>query len=194
MRVFLAGATGVIGIRLVPLLIAAGHQVVGMTRSPGKSSSLRSLGAEAVVGSVFDTGWLERVVTEAAPDVLVNQLTDLPDSPEDLPGHHQANARIRREGADNLIAAGQSAGTRHWVSQSVAWPLPGESGAAASHLEKATLAVGGTVVRYGRLYGPGTYFPDSKPVHPRVHVDDAAARTVPLLDAGPVVVEIVDPT
>lgn len=79
MRVFLAGASGVIGVRLVPLMVADGHEVAGMTRSPAKADELRELGCEPVVCDVFDAAALERSVTEFAPDAVMDQLTDLPD-------------------------------------------------------------------------------------------------------------------
>ncbi|HET7902576.1 MAG TPA: NAD(P)H-binding protein, partial [Candidatus Nanopelagicales bacterium] len=96
MRVFLAGATGVIGVRLVPLLVAAGHHVVGMTRTPAKLDQLRDIGAEPVVCDVFDLPRLVEVVGESAPDVVLHELTDLPDDPADLGTSTAANARIRR--------------------------------------------------------------------------------------------------
>ena len=105
MRVFVAGATGVVGIRLVPLLVAAGHEVAGMTRSPGKVDVLRSLGAEPVVCDVFDAAVLTAAVVRFGPDVVVHQLTDLPDRAEDIAAFAGANARIRREGTRNLLDA-----------------------------------------------------------------------------------------
>jgi uncharacterized protein YbjT (DUF2867 family) len=93
--VFIAGASGVIGARLVPLLAAAGHTVAGMTRSPGKAGLLAELGAEPVVCDVFDAGALTRAVTGFAPDVVMHQLTDLPDDLAELAAFAVRNGRIR---------------------------------------------------------------------------------------------------
>jgi nucleoside-diphosphate-sugar epimerase len=100
MRVFVAGASGVIGVRLVPLLVAAGHEVAGMTRSSGKLERLRDLGAEPVVCDAFDADGLREVVVAFQPDAVVNELTDLPDQPV---ATNAANARMRREGADTRL-------------------------------------------------------------------------------------------
>jgi nucleoside-diphosphate-sugar epimerase len=182
-RVFVAGATGVIGIRLVPLLVAAGHAVGAMTRSPGKQDGLVDLGAEPFVVDVFDAAALSAAVAAFAPDTVVHQLTDLPDDVADLPGHRGANARMRREGTRNLVAAARAARATSFVAQSVAWPMQGEGGAAVAELERTVLDIGGVVLRYGQLYGPGTFYEDGLPPPPRVHVDEAARRTLPALDA-----------
>ncbi|MEA2307573.1 MAG: hypothetical protein QOH43_4853 [Solirubrobacteraceae bacterium] len=185
-RVFVAGATGVIGIRLVPLLVAAGHAVGAMTRSPGKQDALRALGAEPFVCDVFDAAALSAAIAAFAPDTVVHQLTDLPDDLADLPGHRGANARMRREGTRNLVEAARAARATAFVAQSVAWPLQGEGRAAVAELERTVLKIGGVVLRYGQLYGPGTFYEDGPaPPPPRVHVDEAARRTVPALDAPP---------
>jgi nucleoside-diphosphate-sugar epimerase len=189
MRVFVAGASGVIGVRLVPLLVAAGHSVAGMTRSPAKSRRLCDLGAEPVVCDAFDAAALQEVVVAFQPEVVVNELTDLPDQPA---ATNEANARIRRQGTRNLLAAAKAAGASRFIAQSVAWQLPGDAGAAVSELERLVLAADGVVLRYGRLYGPGTYFEDEKPEPPRVHVDEAARRTVVALDAASGIVEVAD--
>jgi uncharacterized protein YbjT (DUF2867 family) len=188
-RVFVAGATGVIGVRLVPLLAAAGHVVAGMTRSAGKADAVRALGAEPVVCDVYDAAALRAAVAGFGPDVVVHQLTDLPDDAARLAESRGANARIRREGTRNLLAA---AGAARTVAQSIAWESGGEGGVAVREHEAAVLAAGGVVVRYGQLYGPGTWYEDAPPAPPRVHVDEAARRTVPLLEAPSGVVEIVD--
>jgi nucleoside-diphosphate-sugar epimerase len=189
MRVFVAGASGVIGVRLVPLLVAAGHEVVGMTRSPGKQEGLRELGAKPVVCDAFDADALREVVVAFQPQAVVNELTDLPDQPA---ATNEANARVRREGTRNLLAAAKAAGASRFVAQSIAWPLPGDAGAAVSELERLVLAAGGVVLRYGRLYGPGTYYEEEKPQPPRVHVDEAARRTLPALDSASGIVEVTD--
>lgn len=182
MRVFLAGATGVLGIRIVPLLIAAGHAVAGMTRSPGKAGRLRALGAEPVVCDVFNAAALTEAVTAFAPDAVMHQLTDLPDRLSQLPGFAARNDRIRTEGTRNLIAAAKAAGARHLLAQSIAWRPPGRGETVDEH-ERQVLAAGGVVVRYGRLYGPGTFYQDQVPPHPRIHVDAAARATPPLTTA-----------
>src|SRR5262252_8157059 len=123
MRFFVAGASGVIGIRLVPLLVAAGHEVAGMTRSPEKAERLQALGAQPVVCDAYDADALREAVVAFAPDVVVNELTDLPDVQA---ATNEANARMRREGAANLLAAAHAAGATRFVAQSVAWKPPGD--------------------------------------------------------------------
>jgi nucleoside-diphosphate-sugar epimerase len=189
MRIFVAGASGVIGVRLVPLLVAAGHEVAGMTRSPSKVETLRSLGAEPVVCDVFDADALREVVVAFHPEAVVNELTDLPDQ---RAATNEANARMRREGTRNLLAAAEAAGASRFVAQSIAWQLPGDAGAAVAELERLVLAVDGVVLRYGRLYGPGTYYEDEKPEPPRVHVEEAARRTVPTIYAASGIIEVTD--
>jgi nucleoside-diphosphate-sugar epimerase len=193
MRVFVAGATGVIGMRLVPLLVEAGHEVAGMTRSPAKVEQLCRLAALPIVCDVFDKAALGEAVGEFAPDVVVSELTDLPDDSAQRAAYAEANARIRREGTRNLLDAARAADARRFLAQSVAWQLPGEGAAAVEELERITLEAGGVVLRYGRLYGPCTYYQDERPEPPRVHVDEAAARTAALLDAEPGVFTIADP-
>jgi uncharacterized protein YbjT (DUF2867 family) len=180
-RIFLAGATGVIGVRLVRLLIAAGHEVAGMTRSPDKASLLEELGAEPVVCDVFEAEALVEAVTAFRPGVVMHQLTDLPDDPARVDETAAVNARIRREGTSNLLAAARAAGAPQFIAQSVAWQLSGDGGASVADHEGLVLASGGVVLRYGRLYGPGTYYERKLPEHPRVHVDEAARRTVAVL-------------
>src|SRR4051812_26257483 len=188
-RVFVAGASGVIGVRLVPQLVAAGHEVAGMTRSPAKVELLRGLGAEPVVCDVFDSHALRETVGAFRPEAVVNELTDLPDQQS---ATNDANARMRREGTRNLLVATKAAGASRFVAQSIAWQLPGDAGAAVSELERLVLAADGVVLRYGRLYGPGTYYEDDKPEPPRVHVDEAARRTVPALEAASGIIDVVD--
>jgi nucleoside-diphosphate-sugar epimerase len=193
LRVFLAGATGVIGVRLVPLLLDAGHEVTGMTRSAAKRDELRALGAEPVVCDVFDAPRLAAVVGEAAPEAIMHQLTDLPDQVEDIALFAPRNNRIRTEGTRNLIAAARAAGAERFVAQSIAWTPPAGGEAVAEH-ERLVLEFGGVVVRYGTFYGPGTYSEGSSriPPAPRIHIDDAARLTVPLLAADTGVVVIVE--
>jgi NAD(P)H-binding len=191
-RIFLAGASGVLGIRLVPLLVADGHTVAGMTRSPEKAAGLRKLGAEPVVCDVFDAAALEDAVVAFKPDLVLHQLTDLPDDVSLIQHRVAANARIRTEGTRNLLAAARAAGTTRFLAQSVAWQLEGESGAAGEKLERSVLEARGVVLRYGRFYGPGTYYEREPPPPPRIHVEEAARRTVEALNAPAGVVTIVE--
>jgi len=183
MRIFLAGASGVLGVRLVPLFVEAGHEVAAMTRSPEKADALQQLGATPVVCDVFDASAVRRAVIGFGADAIVNELTDLPDDRAELARGTGLNARIRREGNGNLLAAARALGGIRYVAQSVAWELTGDGGAAVSELESTTLAAGGVVLRYGQFYGPGTYWEDELPPMPRVQIDEAARQTVPALDA-----------
>jgi nucleoside-diphosphate-sugar epimerase len=191
MRIFVAGASGVLGSRLVPLLVADGHVVAGMARSPGEAGLLRELGAEPVICDVFDADALTRAVTAFAPDIVFHQLTDLPDDAADIPAFSDRNNRIRGEGTRNLLLA--AASVRPVIAQSISWELPGESGRAAiAQHERAVLQAGGVVIRYGQLYGPGTYYETDPPEPPRVHVDDAVRQTVPAIGVPGGVTMVVD--
>jgi nucleoside-diphosphate-sugar epimerase len=192
MRIFLAGATGVLGMRVLPLLIADGHQVAAMTRSPQKADGLRALGAEPVVCDVFDAPALEDAVVSFRPDVVLHELTDLPDDPDSVDAYREANARIRREGTRNLLAAARAANAARFLAESIAWQPSGDGGAAKDELERTVLEAGGVVLRYGRLYGPGTWYEQSPPPPPRVDVDEAARRTVEALGAPSGVIEILE--
>ncbi|WP_099039268.1 SDR family oxidoreductase [Mycobacterium neglectum] len=192
-RIFLAGATGVVGSRLVPLLVDSGHTVGAMTRSAGKAPRLSSLGAEPIICDVFDRAGLIAAVKSFSPDVVLHELTDLPDAFEDIPKTQLLNARIREEGTRNLIDAIDGLSQARIVAQSIAWATdPGPGADAVAYLEEAVLAVGGVVLRYGAFYGPGTYYPNELPSAPRVHIDTAAARTVEALDAPTGILTIVD--
>ncbi len=191
-RVFLAGASGVIGQRLVPRLVERGYVVGAMTRSAGKAEALRGLGAEPIVCDVFDREALIRAVVDFRPDFVVNELTDLPDDLANIGDHAELNARIRTEGNQNLIEAARKSGSPKILAQSVAWQLPdGPDALAVAALEASVLAEGGVVLSYGQFYGPGTYH-EGRPAEPRVHLDRAADRTVELLDAPSGVVVITD--
>ena len=173
MRVFLAGATGVIGRRLVPLLLERGHSVTGFVRRDADADWLRSLGAKSVRGDVFDADGVRRAVALAAPDVVMHQLTDLKS------GNRQANSEMRVTGTRHLVDAALAAGVRRVVAQSIAWayeagPVPatedvpldlGSSGSrlrtvqGVAALEAAVReAPEWVVLRYGLLYGPGTWY------------------------------------
>ena len=133
MRIFLAGATGVIGVRLVPLLVDAGHEVAGMTRSPAKVDLVRSLGADAVVCDVFDEGELVRVVRAFAPEMVMHQLTDLPDNVDDIALFSARNDRMRTDGTRNLLEAAAAAGAPRFLAQSIAWRPSGRGGVVDEH-------------------------------------------------------------
>jgi hypothetical protein len=163
-----------------------------MTRSPRKADTLRALGAEPVVCDAFDEAALEEAVVSFRPDAVLDELTDLPDDEASLPQFGQANARIRREGTRNLLAAARAAGVGRFLAQSVAWRLPGEGGAAVEELERLVLEADGVVLRYGRFYGSGTFYDQAPPPPPRVHIVEAARRTVEALAAPSGVVEIVE--
>jgi nucleoside-diphosphate-sugar epimerase len=192
MRIFLAGATGVIGLPLTRFLIEAGHSVAGMTRTSSKAALIRDLGARPVVCDVYDAAGLTRAVVDFAPDAVIHELTDLPDDISQLRDASANNARIRRDGTRNLLAAAKAAGATRFIAQSVAWDLSGDGGAAKQELETAVHGADGIVVRYGMFYGPGTYHEHDRPERPRIHVDEAARRTADLLDASSGIVEIVE--
>ena len=192
-RIYLAGASGVIGSRLVPLLVDAGYTVGAMTRSSEKAARLASLGAEPIVCDVFDRGALTTAVRSFSPDLVLHELTDLPDAVEDLPKAGLLNARIRVEGTRNLIDAMNGLDEPKIVAQSIAWtPDPGPGADAVTSLEQAVLAANGVVLRYGAFYGPGTYYEGELPAAPRVHIDTAAARTLEALDAPSGILTVVD--
>src|SRR5262249_26345191 len=117
MKIFLAGATGAIGKRLVPLLLDAGHRVAGTTRSGAKAEALRAAGVEPVVVDVFDAPALSEAVLHAQPDIVVHQLTDLPPglSPSQMTEGTQRNARMRSQGTQNLVAAALGSGVHRLI-------------------------------------------------------------------------------
>ena len=131
MKVFVAGASGALGKHLVPRLVAAGHEVVGMTRSPGKCEAILALGARPVVADAFDAEAVARAVGEAAPEVIVHQLTALAGSMDlrHFDRDFAATNRLRTEGTDHLLAAGRAVGVRRFVAQSYAgWPFARRGG------------------------------------------------------------------
>jgi nucleoside-diphosphate-sugar epimerase len=201
-RVFLAGASGAIGRRLAPLLLANGWQVFGSTRSRDKADSLRHMGVEVIVIDVFDGAALSRVLSEARPEVVIHQLTDLPYALEagEMTAALVRNARLRDEGTRNLVAATVGAGAGRLIAQSISFiyadgpgpkvetspllpvthPVYGETVQGVLSLERQVLEapLDGIVLRYGLFYGPGTGF--DAPIAPgSVHVD-AAARAAEL--------------
>jgi UDP-glucose 4-epimerase len=189
MRILLAGATGVIGMRLLRLMVADGHEVAGITRTAGKLEVIRSMGATPIHCDVFDRVGLTSAARAWEPEVVMHQLTDLPDELAKLTEFLGRNERIRGEGTRNLLQAAEAAGASHIVAQSIAWP----AGPAVETHEQMVLDAGGAVLRYGQFYGPGTYYEVDPPNDPKVHIDVAARETMRFL-AGPAgVFTIVDP-
>jgi len=184
MRIFLAGATGVIGVRLLPLMLAERHVVAAMTRTPSKIDGLRVAGVTTVLCDVFDQRSLVGAVKDFQPDLIVHQVTDLPEDLEKLADFLPRNNRVRSEGTRNLLTAAQAVNASGFVAQSIAWRTGPGTGPVLDAHEDAVLSAGGTVLRYGLFYGPGTFFENEPPPHPRIHVDDAARRTMPFL-TGP---------
>ena len=196
-RIFLAGASGAIGRRLCPILVQDGWTVIGTTRSPEKAAALRALGVEPAVVDVFDPLALTRAVGAASPDIVIHQLTDLPAGldPSKMAEALERNARIRDVGTRNLVAAAAAAGAQRLIAQSIAFayapgPMPyredaplnanapdraGVSARGVARLEDHVLGarLAGIVLRYGRLYGPGTGA-EKPPAGGPVHVDAAA--------------------
>jgi nucleoside-diphosphate-sugar epimerase len=225
MKVFVAGASGVIGRPLVRLLLRAGHEVIGMTRVPEMARELRRMGAEGVVCDALFSKALTATVESVRPEAVIQQLTSLPaelDSRKVAALLEDTN-RLRHEGTRNLIAAAQAVGVKRYVAQSIAFayepagdwvkdeeaplhlaakPPMNEVHGAVADLETQVLAIGGIVLRYGYLYGPGTYFSKkgyyAKLVQKRrlpivgsgdghwsfIHVEDAASATVAALERG----------
>jgi nucleoside-diphosphate-sugar epimerase len=203
MRVFVAGGTGVIGRRLVPQLVARGHQVTATTTDPGKLGMLEQLGAEAVVMDGLDAVSVGEAVATARPDAIVHQMTAISVAHAGKPNFRRfdrwfaTTSRLRTEGTDHLLAAAEAAGVSTFVAQSYAswngartggWvkteeePLDPEKGTVAQagmeairYLEDRVLKAGGAALRYGWLYGPGAS-------------DDLVAtvrkRQFPLIDSG----------
>lgn len=236
MRVFLAGGSGVIGRRLVPQLVAAGHEVGATTRSDAKTPMLRSLGAIPVVVDAVDAPALRRAVIDFHPDAVMNQLTDLPKryNPRRLGPYYERTSRLRVDATRTLLAAATEIGATRFIYQSIAFmyatagpavlsedaplaldaPEPfGATVRSTAEGEKLALSasgIAGVVLRYGQLYGPGTYFGqdgdiarqarrrmlpivgDGRGVFSFVHVDDAAGAAVLALNHGQGAYNIVD--
>ena len=179
MRVFVAGGTGAIGQRLVPQLLARGHQVTATTSRPGNLVVLEKLGADAVVMDGLDEASVGEAVAAAKPDTVVHQMTSIAGKPDfrHMDRWFAATNRLRTEGTDNLLAAAEAAGVTHVVAQSFGsfngirtpgWVKSEEDGlepltgtvaeaqmAAIQHVESAVVQAGGAALRYGGFYGPG---------------------------------------
>jgi nucleoside-diphosphate-sugar epimerase len=207
MRIFLAGAAGAIGRRLVPLLLQAGHKVTGTTRTAEKAHELERAGVVPAVLDVFDAGTVTASMRAAKPEVVIHQLTDLPREFDEalIAASYAKNARIRTEGTRNLIATAQAAGARRFIVQSIAFgyapggephpetdPLNLADPARAvtikgtADMERQVLAASGlegVILRYGLLYGPGTWH--AEPTRkPGLHVDAAAHAALLALRRG----------
>src|SRR6266508_5678970 len=183
MKIFVAGGTGAIGRPLMAKLLAKGHAVVALTRSPEKAQVLVKQGIEPAIADVFDADAVKTVVSRVQPEVVIEQLTALPKTytRESMNAAAALNTRIRLEGGANVLAAAQAAGVRRYLRQSVAFygiPGPGladedtplafdaSPAVAAGARELVELEHGllgshnieGIVLRYGFFYGPGTWF------------------------------------
>ena len=204
MRVFVAGAGGAIGRPLIPKLVAAGHEVTGTTRSESKAGAIREAGADAAVLDVFDADAVRAAVETARAEVVVHELTSLPDRLDfrkrDV---YEPTNRVRTEGTHNLLEAARAADSRRFVCQSIAFayrnegsrvkseddPLlddaPGPFGSgvkALREMEAAVLGAGtmeGIVLRYGFFYGPGTHYGEHGPM-----VADVRRRRLPVVGKG----------
>jgi nucleoside-diphosphate-sugar epimerase len=205
MRVLVAGATGAIGRNLLPRLVAAGHQVVGTTRTEEKAGLIRQLGGEALVADGLDGRAIRRAVQYSKPDVIVHEMTDLKGA-SDLRHFDRAFAvsnRLRIEGTDHLLASARDTGVERFVAQSFCgWPFARVGGPIKSeedpldlepprelrlaldairYLEKAVteaLKVGGVVLRYGAFYGADTGLFDG------TFVQQIVRRRVPVIGSG----------
>ncbi|OKH42872.1 dTDP-4-dehydrorhamnose reductase [Calothrix sp. HK-06] len=183
MRIFVAGGTGAIGRPLLDQLLAKGHNVVAMTRSPETAQSLAAQGIESAIADVFDPDSVKAAIAQAQPEVVIEQLTALPRTytRESMNATAALNTRIRSEGGANVLAAAQAAGVRRYLKQSMAfWGIPGAGladeetplsvDASPAVAADARLVIEterrllqtpnleGIALRYGFFYGPGTWF------------------------------------
>ncbi|WP_394295364.1 NAD(P)H-binding protein [Thermoplasma acidophilum] len=163
--------------KLLPLLLAGGYFVAGMTRSPEKVRILENVGAKPILCDVYDPEDLEASIVSFDPDIIISLLTDLPDHARYVRDYSERNNRMRTEGVRNLLSAARAADSPKLIVESVAWTLERESAEAVDIMEKMVWEYGGIVIRYGRLYGPGTYYQNDLPAKPRIHVDRAAILT-----------------
>ena len=203
MKVFVAGASGVLGRPLVGQLLEAGHRVTGMTRREEAAAELRAAGAEAVVCDVYDADALRAAMAAAAPEAVVHALTALPGSFKPREDYLAATNRVRSEGTRNLVAAARAAGARQLVAESVAFfydpsggwvkdedaPLmvdpPGRFSAATAALKDlesqvlGAAGLDGQVLRFGWFYGPGTHYDRGGMV-----AEEALRRRYPVIGGG----------
>jgi nucleoside-diphosphate-sugar epimerase len=203
MRVFVAGASGVVGRPLCRTLCRAGHDVVALTRSAASGESLRELGAQPVIADIFDEKSVVAVVAAARPEAVIHQLTAIParTNPRRADVDFAATNRLRTEGTRILLEAASRAGARRFIAQSISFVLapegaspaaeepvwPGEkgfSGLNGAVQELETVVTGATeligiALRYGAFYGPGTVFAKGGSFH-----EDVARRKIPVVGAG----------
>ena len=215
MRIFFAGASGVLGRHLIPLLLAEGHTVAGMTRTADHARQIEAAGASPVLCDVYDRGALHVEVKSFRPDLVLHELTDLPDDPSEIRARAAANNRIRTEGTTNLLDAMRASGATRFIAQSIAWayeagtppyseasPLNRKAVGNSAITVRGVLALEETVLtafprqavilRYGSLYGPETA--NAMPNGPsRVHVDAAALAASLAVEAGSGIYNIADP-
>jgi len=219
MKVFVAGASGAIGTRLVPQLIERGHEVIGTCRSPENAELLQALGAEPIALDLLDPAAVRTAVLAAAPDAIVHEATALADVrfSRNLDRSFAQTNRLRREGTDALLAAAHEAGVRRFVAQSFANlryareggpaktedapldPTPvapmRETSAAMTHLDEAVTALGGIALRYGSFYGApndGLLEPVRKRQFPIVAEGGGVSSFVHLADAAAATVLALD--
>ncbi len=188
MRILMVGATGVLGRSLAPHL--QGHALWGTTRREERMAGLRELGVTPLRCDVYVAGDLERAAREAAPEVVVNLLTDL------AAGLGPGNARIRREGGPLVADVARRVGARRLVVESIAFPAGPDGDAAVRLLEEGALASGleAVVLRFGRIWGPGTFWPARQPEAPAVRVENVGRLAAPLLlGAAPGTYQVADP-
>jgi nucleoside-diphosphate-sugar epimerase len=207
MRIFLAGASGAVGRRLVPLLIRAGHEVTGTTRSAETGKELQRAGVTPAVLDVFDARAVTDAMRAARPEVVIHQLTDLPRELDEakISASYPRNARIRTEGTRNLVAAAQAAAVRRFIVQSIAFayspggephpetdplnladPARAVTVKGAAEMERLVLespGIDGIVLRYGLLYGPGTWTATATR-KPALHVDASAQAALLAVTRG----------
>ncbi|MEI4830687.1 NAD(P)-dependent oxidoreductase [Bacillus sp. FJAT-53711] len=222
MKIFLAGATGVIGRSLIPLLVQEGHKVFGMIRDESQARAIIKMGAKPVIADAFDRDAVFTALQESQPDVVIHQITSLSG------GSSVDNAKIRIEGTENLVDAAKSAGVKQMIAQSISWAYePGEGPATEEEMlditapyprkttiegimkleEKVSQMPEFVILRYGTLYGPGTWYAKDGIFADQVrrqeiaatdgvvsflHVDDAARASLLALEWPSGSVNIVD--
>ncbi|PVX31706.1 nucleoside-diphosphate-sugar epimerase [Pasteurella langaaensis DSM 22999] len=204
--VFLAGASGVLGIPLSKLLVNAGYTVYGTTRSQEKAKKLEALGVKPVIVDAFDPEGLEKAMVEIKPEIVLHQLTDLPDGlkAEEMEAALVRNARMRDEGTRNLVRAAEKAGVKKMVAQSIGFvyapsdkahteesplldfnePAYGETAKAVHSLEQQVLngRFIGIVLRNGWFYGNDSGIAEPVDFAPTLHVDAAAQAVLLAMD------------
>jgi nucleoside-diphosphate-sugar epimerase len=206
MKIFIAGATGAVGRRLIPVLIQRGHQVIGMSRSKDKMKTIRANGATPVIADAFDAEALNKALRDTKPDVVIHQLTAIPGrlNLRNIGRDFALTNRLRTEGTDHLLAAAKAAGAHRFIAQSFAgWPYARRGGpvkteddpldpdpprelramlAAIEYSEKAVLEspnLDGVLLRYGAFYGPGTSISADGSM-----LEDVRHRRIPIVGRG----------